>query len=61
MPVSSLLEDYYGINDVYLSIPAIVHKNGIRQVMKIDFDKEELKALQNSAAKIKEVIKASGF
>lgn len=29
--------------------------------MKIDFDKEELKALQNSAAKIKEVIKASGF
>ncbi|MDR1244497.1 MAG: L-lactate dehydrogenase [Endomicrobium sp.] len=59
--VSSLLEDYYGINDVYLSVPAIVHKNGIRQVMKIDFDKEELKALQNSAAKIKEVIKASGF
>jgi L-lactate dehydrogenase len=61
LPVSSLLEDYYGINDVYLSIPAIVHKNGIRQVMKIDFDKEELKALQNSATKIKEVIKASGF
>ncbi|MDR2644552.1 MAG: L-lactate dehydrogenase [Endomicrobium sp.] len=61
LPVSSLLEDYYGINDVYLSVPAIVHKNGIRQVMKIDFDKEELKALQNSAAKIKEVIKASGF
>ncbi|MDR2251255.1 MAG: L-lactate dehydrogenase [Endomicrobium sp.] len=61
LPVSSLLEDYYGINDIYLSVPAIVHKNGIRQVMKIDFDKEELKALQNSAAKIKEVIKASGF
>jgi malate/lactate dehydrogenase len=33
---------------IYLSIQTIVHKNGISQVIKIDFDKEELKALQNS-------------
>lgn len=29
LPVSSLLEDYYGINDVYLSVPAIVHKTAL--------------------------------
>jgi L-lactate dehydrogenase len=61
LPVSSLLEDYYGINDLYLSIPAIIDKSGVREVMKVDFDEDELKALQNSSAKIKEIIKASGF
>jgi L-lactate dehydrogenase len=61
LPVSSLLEDYYGINDLYLSIPAIINKSGVREVMKVDFDEDELKALQSSSAKIKEIIKASGF
>ncbi|MDR1523125.1 MAG: L-lactate dehydrogenase [Endomicrobium sp.] len=61
LPVSSLLENYYGISDLYLSVPAIVSRQGIRQVMKVDFDKLELEALKNSALKIKEVIKASGF
>ncbi|MCA6070773.1 MAG: L-lactate dehydrogenase [Endomicrobium sp.] len=61
LSVSSLLENYYGISDLYLSVPAIVHKRGIRQVMKVDFAEDEFKALQSSAAKIKEVIRASGF
>jgi L-lactate dehydrogenase len=61
LPVSSLLENYYGINDLYLSVPAIVDKRGVREVMKVDFNEDELKALQNSATKIKEVIRASGF
>ncbi|MDR2395556.1 MAG: L-lactate dehydrogenase [Endomicrobium sp.] len=61
LPVSSLLENYYGISDLYLSVPAIVSRQGIRQVMKVEFDKLELEALKNSALKIKEVIKASGF
>jgi L-lactate dehydrogenase len=61
LPVSSLLEDYYGINDVYLSVPAVVHKNGIRQTMKIEFAQDELKALKNSADKLKKLIKECGF
>jgi L-lactate dehydrogenase len=61
LPVSSLLEDYYGISDLYLSVPAIVYRQGIRQVMRVDFDKVELETLKNSALKIKKVIKASGF
>jgi len=61
LPVSSLLEDYYGVNDVYLSVPAVVHKHGIRQVMKVEFDKDELTALKVSADKIKSIIKDCGF
>lgn len=61
LPVSSLLEDYYGVSDTYLSVPAIVCRSGIRQVMEVNFNEEELKAFQSSAAKIKEVIRAIGF
>jgi L-lactate dehydrogenase len=61
LPVSSLLKDYYGISDVYLSVPAVVHKSGIRQVMKVEFAQDELKALKNSAYKLKKLIKECGF
>ncbi|MDR0977886.1 MAG: L-lactate dehydrogenase [Endomicrobium sp.] len=61
LPVSSLLENYYDINDVYLSVPAIIHRGGIRQVMKIDFSKNELAAIKTSADKVKSIIKKCGF
>ncbi|MCL1971642.1 MAG: L-lactate dehydrogenase [Endomicrobia bacterium] len=61
LPVSSLLENYHGISDIYLSVPAVVHKTGIRQVLEVDFDAAELAAFKNSAQTVREVIKASGF
>jgi len=61
LPVSSFLQNYHGVSDVYLSVPAIVHKYGIRQTLEIDFDDTELAAFESSAKKIKEVIRASGF
>jgi L-lactate dehydrogenase len=61
LPVSSLLDGYHGIDDIYLSVPAVVHKTGVRQTLAVDFSGEELKALENSAKKVKEVIRASGY
>ncbi|MDR2191509.1 MAG: L-lactate dehydrogenase [Endomicrobium sp.] len=61
LPVSSLLTNYCGVSDIYLSVPAVTHKFGIRQTLAIDFNEKELEALQNSAKKVKEVIKASGY
>ena len=61
LPVSSLLTDYHGVSDLYLSVPAVVHRGGIRQTFEVDFNKEELEAFKNSAKMVKEVIKASGF
>ncbi|MFX1500802.1 MAG: hypothetical protein ACFFDH_07545 [Promethearchaeota archaeon] len=29
LPVSTLIEDFYGINELYLSLPSIVNKNGV--------------------------------
>jgi len=56
LPVSSLLNGYLGIKDVYLSLPAIVNKNGVKQVLNIKLSEEEEQAFKNSADAIKRVI-----
>ncbi len=61
LPVSSLLENYKGESGLYLSVPAIVHKTGVRQTLEVDFDDKELAAFKNSAAQVRKVIKESGF
>ena len=61
LPVSSLLENYYGVNGIYLSVPAVVHKTGVRQALQVEFDDSEMKAFHHSAAEVKKVIRDSGF
>jgi L-lactate dehydrogenase len=61
LPVSSLVEDYLGVSDVYLSLPAILNKNGIREVLKIDLNKKEQEDFKKSAQAIKSVIKEVGL
>lgn len=61
LPVSCLVNGYYGINDLYMSLPAVVNKSGIREVFQIQLNQEEEVLLQNSAAAIKTVIQESGL
>ena len=44
-----MVKDFYGINDVYLSLPAVVNRDGIRQVQKIDLSDVEKTAFVKSA------------
>lgn len=57
LPVSTLIEDYYDINEVCLSIPSIVNKNGIKEVLKLELSKLEQEQLKNSADTLKNLIK----
>ncbi len=61
LPVSCLVEDYIGIDDVYLSLPAVLNCEGIRDILKLDLNSEEKKNLQNSAQTLKNVLKEVGF
>lgn len=56
LPVSSLVENYYGIDEIYLGIPAIVGGSGLIKNLKVDLNDEEVKSLQNSARALKEVL-----
>lgn len=57
LPVSSMMYGQYGIDDVVLSMPAVVGKNGVETKVPISLNKEELKKLQESAKKLKEILK----
>lgn len=57
LPVSCMLDDYYGINDVCLSMPALLTKDGIKKRVHLPLDKGEQEQLKNSADVIKENIK----
>ncbi|HUW23635.1 MAG TPA: L-lactate dehydrogenase [bacterium] len=61
LPVSSLVEDYLGINDIYLSLPAVINKEGVREVLKIELNPQEKQAFKNSADAIRRVIRETGL
>ena len=56
LPVSTMIHDEYGIDDVCLSTLAIVGKNGVSGKVQLPLTDEEVAKLQASAAKLKEVI-----
>lgn len=61
LPVSSLVEDYLGVNDVYLSLPAVLNKAGVREVIRLELSDEEKKAFRHSAAILSDVIDKLGL
>jgi L-lactate dehydrogenase len=61
LPVSCYIDDYIGITDVYLSLPAVLNNQGIRDVLKLELNNEEQEKLRHSAQTLKKVLKAVGF
>jgi len=61
LPVSCYVQDYYGIDDVFLSLPCVVNKKGIREILKIQLAEEEAVNLKKSAGKLKQIIKDAGL
>lgn len=57
LPVSSLMTGEYGLNDVVLSIPAVVDETGVQKVIPIELNDEELTKLKNSANILKDIAK----
>ncbi|EES71910.1 L-lactate dehydrogenase [Paenibacillus sp. oral taxon 786 str. D14] len=51
--VSTLLTDYNGVSDVYLGVPSIVDRSGVREVLDLKLDNEELTRFHASANKLK--------
>jgi L-lactate dehydrogenase len=57
LPVSGLINDYYGVNDVCLSIPCIVNKRGREKILTLELSEIEQRQLSNSAKTLKKIIK----
>jgi L-lactate dehydrogenase len=57
--VSTYLDHYAGVQDVFLSVPTIVRRGGICQRLEIDLDEQEQKFFKASAYKVKSEIDAA--
>ena len=58
LPISSMMHGEYGIEDICLSFPAILGKDGLETKVPISLDNEEVEALINSANLLKDIMKS---
>ncbi len=60
LTVSTYLEKgQYGQQDIYIGVPAVINKNGVRELLELDLNKEEQEKLNNSCKLLKEMRKKS--
>ncbi len=55
LTVSTLVDNYFGINDVCLSLPCIINENGILRVLPLPLEEQEEERLKSTADNLKEV------
>jgi malate dehydrogenase len=53
IPVCAKLEGEYGVNGLFVGVPAILGKNGVEQVIEIDLTDDEKAALEISVAGVR--------
>jgi L-lactate dehydrogenase len=56
--VSTLLTDYHGVSDVYLGVPCVVDRSGVRGVLPLHISDDEKALLHKSAGKLKGLIQS---
>lgn len=53
VPVCALLEGEYGVNGLFVGVPAILGKNGIEKVIELDLTDEEKEAFKHSVGAVR--------
>lgn len=61
LSVSSYIDSYYDVHDVCLSLPSVLNRGGIQDVLRLTLSSEEVEALSRSARVLKENIQATGL
>ncbi|MGP7819325.1 L-lactate dehydrogenase [Niallia sp. 01092] len=56
LPVSAYLDGQYGHNDVYIGVPAVINRDGIREVVELHLNKEEQTQFEHSVKVLKETM-----
>jgi L-lactate dehydrogenase len=56
LTVSAYLNGEYGQKDVYIGVPAVVNRGGIREIVELDLDEDEKEKFAHSAKVLKETM-----
>ena len=59
LTVSTYLENQYGQNDIYIGVPAIINRSGVREVMELNLNEYEQEKLNHSCDLIREMRESS--
>lgn len=57
LTVSTYLDNAYGQDGLYIGVPTIINRNGVKQLLKLELGEEEQAKLDKSCSIIKEIIK----
>lgn len=61
LSVSSLIDDYYDINDVFLSLPSVIDRGGVERILRLKLNDSEISGLQKSAGVLQDLARKLGF
>lgn len=55
LTVSTYLKNQYGQNDIYIGVPAIINRNGVREIIELNLNEYEQEKLNNSCKLMEEM------
>ena len=61
LTVSTYIENFYGMSDLYLSLPCVLGRSGVEKVIPFSLVEEERKQFINSAEKIQSLLPTAGL
>lgn len=56
LPLSVYMDGQYGINDVYIGTPAVINRNGIKEIIELPLSDDEEKSMKASSSQLKKII-----
>lgn len=56
LPVGVLLKNQYDVDDVVMSVPCVIGRNGVHRILNYEFTSEELGEFRRSAAHMRDLI-----
>ena len=56
LPVAANLTGEYGVNNLYIGVPAIIGKNGVEKVVEIKLNADEQAMFNNSVEAVKKLV-----
>ncbi|MBR3152090.1 MAG: L-lactate dehydrogenase [Clostridia bacterium] len=61
LTVSTYLDNKYGQSDVFIGVPAVINSKGVRELVELDLNEDEISKLNNSCDIMRNMIKELDF
>jgi L-lactate dehydrogenase len=61
LTLSTLVNEAYNLDNIYLSVPVVVGINGIKSILRLNLDEKELSGLQHSAIILRDYLEKAGL